>query len=47
MALEYARSIGAREIFTSNHSVNAPMLAINRKLGCVPEPGLFHLVKSV
>lgn len=46
-ALEYARSIGAREIFTENHSVNAPMLAVNRRLGYVPEPGSFHLAKSV
>lgn len=47
VALEYARSVGAREIFTSNHSVNAPMLAINRKLGCIAEPGSFHLAKPV
>lgn len=47
VALEYARSAGAREIFTSNHSVNAPMLAVNRKLGYVPEPGWFQLAKPV
>jgi len=47
VSLEYARSIGAREIFTSNHSVNAPMLAINRKLGYLPEPGSFNLAKPV
>ena len=47
VSLEYARSIGAREIFTSNHSVNAPMLAINRKLGYLPEPGSFNLAKLV
>ena len=46
VSLEYARSIGAREIFTSNHSVNAPMLAVNRKLGYLPEPGSFNLVKQ-
>lgn len=47
VALEYARSAGALEIFTSNHSVNAPMLAVNRKLGYVPEPGSFTLAKPV
>lgn len=45
VALEYALSIGAGEISTENHSVNAPMLAVNRKLGYVAEPGTFHLVK--
>lgn len=47
VALEYAQSLGAREIVTSNHSTNAPMLAVNRKLGYVPEPGMFSLVKQV
>ncbi|MDF2630716.1 MAG: hypothetical protein K0R39_4547 [Symbiobacteriaceae bacterium] len=45
VSLTYARSVGAREIFTSNHSVNAPMLAVNRKLGYIPEPGHFNLAK--
>jgi GNAT superfamily N-acetyltransferase len=47
VALQYARSVGAREIYTSNHSVNAPMLAINRKLGYESEPGFFSLAKPV
>lgn len=47
VALEYARSIGAAVIFTSNHSVNAPMLAVNRKLGYESEPGSFTLAKPV
>lgn len=45
VALEYARSVGAVEIFTENHSVNVPMLAVNRKLGYVAEPGTFQLTK--
>lgn len=44
-SLQYAGSVGARVIYTDNHSVNAPMLAVNRKLGYVPEPGSFHLAK--
>lgn len=47
VALEYARSIGAEAIYTSNHSVNAPMLAVNRKLGYLPEPGTFQMTKSI
>lgn len=35
--LEYARAHGYREIFVGNDSLNAPMLAINRKLGFRPE----------
>jgi GNAT superfamily N-acetyltransferase len=47
VSLEYARSAGAQEILTENHSVNAPMLAVNRKLGYMAEPGSFHLAKAV
>lgn len=39
VALTYAKSLGARSITTSNHSVNQPMLAINRRLGYQPLPG--------
>jgi GNAT superfamily N-acetyltransferase len=38
-SIEWARSIGANTIRTYNHSTNEAMLAINRKLGYVPEPG--------
>ncbi len=41
--VQYARSRGARLIRTNNDSTNAPMLAINRKLGFRPEPGIFRL----
>jgi hypothetical protein len=37
----------AESIITNNDSQNAPMLAINRKLGYVPRPGIFRLVRPV
>lgn len=47
MALAYAKEKGAEYIRTNNHSANQPMLAVNRKLGYVPEPGFFTLVKQL
>lgn len=47
VALNYARGLGMPYIRTSNHSVNAPMLAVNRKLGYVPAPGSFTMKKQV
>ena len=38
----YAKACGADSIATQNDSVNAPMLAINRKLGYVRQEGLGH-----
>lgn len=46
-AVLYARSRGARLIRTNNDSANAPMLAINRKLGFRPEPGLYRLIRAL
>jgi len=46
-AIRYARSQGARTIGTHNDSMNGPMLALNRKLGYVPEPGRYTLKKSI
>lgn len=43
-AIEYALSRGATSIRTRNDSANAPMLAINYKLGFQPEPGYYRLV---
>lgn len=37
--VEWAHEVGAKTIRTYNHSTNAAMRAINRKLGYVPEPG--------
>lgn len=41
LAVQTARRYGARRIWTNNDSHNAPMLALNRKLGFAPAPGLF------
>lgn len=45
VALKWARWTGAAVIRTHNHSVNQPMLAINRKLGYTPKPGVYTLTK--
>jgi GNAT superfamily N-acetyltransferase len=39
-----AKKEGARYVRTHNDSQNAPMLAINRKLGYKPEPGIYRLL---
>jgi GNAT superfamily N-acetyltransferase len=44
LAIRFARSIGACEITTSNDSLNAPMLAVNRKLGYIPQNGQYKLI---
>ena len=38
-SIRWAQDIGAETIRTYNHSANVAMLAINRKLGYMPEPG--------
>jgi GNAT superfamily N-acetyltransferase len=38
-AINWAKSTGAAYMRTNNHSVNAPMLAVNEKLGYQPQPG--------
>lgn len=47
LAIRYANEKGASCIVTDNDSQNAPMLAINRKLGYVPRPGIFRLLKHL
>ena len=42
-AVRYAQAHGARYLRTHNDSLNAPMLAINRKLGYRPQPGKYIL----
>ena len=42
-AIRYAHRHGARSLSTHNDSTNGPMLALNRKLGYLPEPGLYTL----
>lgn len=46
MTIAYARQHNGQSIRTDNDSQNAPMLAINRKLGYVPQPGIYRLVKE-
>jgi GNAT superfamily N-acetyltransferase len=46
LAIRYAKEKGASCIVTDNDSQNAPMLAINRKLGYVPRPGIFRMLKQ-
>jgi len=43
-AIRYAQQHECRTIRTNNDSLNAPMLAINQKLGYQPQPGKFILV---
>jgi GNAT superfamily N-acetyltransferase len=45
MAARYARQHGAQMIRTDNDSLNAPILAINRKMGYQPDPGKYLLVR--
>jgi len=43
LTVECARSLGGRLIVTHNDSTNAPMLAINRRLGYVARPGWYRI----
>jgi GNAT superfamily N-acetyltransferase len=45
MALRYARQSSAQTMVTDNDSLNAPILAINRKMGYQPQPGKYWLVR--
>lgn len=47
LAIEFCRRRNAHSLETGNDSTNAPMLAINRKLGYRPEPGKYRLEKSL
>lgn len=42
-AIRYARSKGAHALYTHNHSLNGPMLTINKKLGYQPLAGYLQL----
>jgi RimJ/RimL family protein N-acetyltransferase len=44
LASRFAQRHGASSIATDNDSRNAPMLAINRKLGYRPQPGKYLLL---
>ena len=47
LAIRQAVADGARYIRTDNDSRNAPMLAINRKLGYQPLPGVYILTRRI
>lgn len=47
LSIRCARSYAATYIRTHNDSENAPMLAINRKLGYQPQPGLYRVVLEI
>ena len=47
LSIRAALRWGADYIRTNNDSQNAPMLAINRKLGYVPQPGGYRMVKAL
>lgn len=44
-SIRAAQAWGADTIRTNNDSQNAPMLAINRKLGYLPQPGIYRMAK--
>lgn len=47
LTIRVAQRWGVDYIRTNNDSQNAPMLAINRKLGYVSEPGSYRLIKTI
>ncbi len=47
LAIRRARDWGAAYIRTNNDSQNAPILAINQKLGYKPEPGFYRCVQKL
>jgi GNAT superfamily N-acetyltransferase len=47
LAIQYAREQGASSMLTDNDSRNAPVLAINNKLGYQREPGVNELVRTL
>jgi GNAT superfamily N-acetyltransferase len=47
LAIRTARRHGAAYLRTNNDSQNAPMLAVNRKLGYRPEPGYYRVLATL
>tara|TARA_B100000809_G_scaffold217042_1_gene223019 strand:+ start:231 stop:542 length:312 start_codon:yes stop_codon:yes gene_type:complete len=46
-ASEFSKRQGARYFRTHNASNNERMLAVNRKMGYEPKPGIFFLTQSI
>lgn len=46
LVIRWARKYGAAYLRTNNDSENAPMLAVNRKLGYQPKPGKYLLLHT-
>ncbi len=47
LAVRYAREHGACRVRTHNDSHNAPILAVNRKMGYRPSPGKYFLLREL
>jgi GNAT superfamily N-acetyltransferase len=47
LSLRCARRYGVARVTTNNDSQNAPILAINRKLGYQPDPGFYRMVVAL
>lgn len=47
LAIRYAQACGAKQILTETDERNAPMMAVNRKLGFQSEPGYYALRKDL
>lgn len=47
VAIARAKELGVPYLRTNNHSNNERMLAVNRKLGYEPEPGMFVIYKQL
>lgn len=46
-ALQYAKEIGGTKVRTGNNTSNAPMRAVNKKLGFIEQPGWLMMVKEL
>ncbi len=46
-AAEFAKNQGAKYLRTHNDSNNERILAVNRKMGYKPKPGIFFLTRSI
>lgn len=47
LVIRWAKNYGAAYVRTNNDSENAPMLAVNRKLGYQPRPGKYLLLQKL